>query len=155
MRAKLGLASGQPDDTALLQDTLKLLHDSRADYTVFFRRLANFDSTPGSENAPLRDLFLDRDAFAAWAGRYRTRLAQETNLSPGRKPRMDRVNPKFVLRNHLAETAIRKAADERDYNEIARLMQILTRPYDEQEPMQAYAEPAPQWASGLSVSCSS
>lgn len=155
MRAKLGLAAEREEDTALLEDTLKLLHDSRADYSVFFRRLANFDSTPGTANAPLRDLCLDRDAFAAWAARYRDRLAAEASVAAERKPRMDRVNPKYVLRNHLAETAIRKAADERDYSEIERLMRLLTRPYDEQPAMQAYAEPAPQWASELSVSCSS
>jgi uncharacterized protein YdiU (UPF0061 family) len=60
-----------------------------------------------------------------------------------------------VLRNYLAETAIRKAADERDYSEIDRLMRLLAQPYDEQATMQSYAEPAPQWASALSVSCSS
>jgi uncharacterized protein YdiU (UPF0061 family) len=68
---------------------------------------------------------------------------------------MDRVNPKYVLRNYLAETAIRKAADERDYSEIDRLMRLLAHPYDEQATMQPYAKPAPQWASALSVSCSS
>ena len=153
MRAKLGLATEQAGDAALLQDTLTLLHQARADYTSFFRRLGNFDSAPGADNAPLRELFADRDAFAAWAGRYRARLALEAE--PERKPRMDSVNPKYVLRNYLAETAIRKAADERDYGEIARLMLVLARPYDEQPAMQAYAEPAPQWASALSVSCSS
>ena len=155
MRAKLGFAAEQSGDAALLQDTLQLLHDSRADYSVFFRRLSNFDSAPGGYNAPLRDLFIDRDAFAAWAARYRVRLAAEASNTAQRKVRMDRVNPKYVLRNHLAETAIRKAADARDYSEIERLMRLLARPYDEQEAMQAYAEPAPQWASGLSVSCSS
>lgn len=68
---------------------------------------------------------------------------------------MDRVIPKYVLRNYLAETAIRKAADERDYSEIERLMRLLTRPYDEHPTMQACAEPAPQWASALALSCSS
>jgi len=155
MRAKLGLATAQADDAALLQDTLKLLHDSHADYTTFFRRLGNFDSAPGADNAPLRELFVDRDAFAAWAGRYGVRLALEASADAGRKPRMDRVNPKYVLRNYLAETAIRKAADERDYSEIDRLMRLLAHPYDEQPAMQAYAEPAPQWAPALSVSCSS
>jgi uncharacterized protein YdiU (UPF0061 family) len=155
MRAKLGFSIEHSDDAALLQDTLALMHDSHADYSAFFRRLANFDSAAGKDNAPLRDLFLDRDAFAAWAARYRTRLALEASPGIERKLRMDRVNPKYVLRNHLAETAIRKAADERDYSEIERLMQILARPFDEQEPMHAYAAPAPQWASELSVSCSS
>jgi uncharacterized protein YdiU (UPF0061 family) len=155
MRAKLGLATDQADDAALLQDTLKLLHDSRADYTTFFRRLGNFDSAAGADNAPLRDLFVERNAFAAWAGRYRARLALEASADAERKARLDRANPKYVLRNYLAETAIRKAADERDYGEIERLMRLLARPYDEQPAMQAYAEPAPQWASTLAVSCSS
>ena len=155
MRAKLGLTTGQADDAALLQDTLTLLHDSRADYTTFFRRLGDFDSARGADNAPLRDLFVDRDAFAAWTGRYRVRLAREASADAERKPRMDRVNPKYVLRNYLAETAIRKAADERDYSEIERLTRLLAHPFDEQAPMQAYAEPAPQWASALAVSCSS
>jgi uncharacterized protein YdiU (UPF0061 family) len=155
MRAKLGLDAENADDAALLQETLRLLHDSRADYTSFFRRLGNFDSAPDADNAPLRDLFVQRDTFTAWAGRYRARLALEPGADRERKARMDRVNPKYVLRNYLAENAIRKAADERDYSEIERLMQVLGRPYDEQPAMQAYAEPAPEWASALAVSCSS
>jgi len=155
MHAKLGLAAARDEDAALLQDALALLHASRADYTTFFRRLGNFDSALGADNAPLRDLFVDRDGFTAWAGRYRVRLALEASTDAGRKTRMDRVNPKYVLRNYLAESAIRKAADERDYSEIDRLMRLLAHPYEEQATMQAYAAPAPQWASVLSVSCSS
>ncbi|MBE0624278.1 MAG: YdiU family protein [Burkholderiales bacterium] len=155
MRAKLGLASEQAGDAALLQDTLKLLHDSRADYTTFFRRLGDFSSAPHADNAPLAELFAQSASYGAWAGRYRLRLALEASVDAGRKSRMNRVNPKYVLRNYLAETAIRKAADERDYGGIERLMQVLQRPYDEHARMQAYAEPAPPWASALSVSCSS
>jgi len=155
MRAKFGLAIEHADDAALMQDALKLLHENRTDYTRFFRRLGNFDSTAGAENAPLSELFAQREAFNAWAGRYRQRLALEACADAERKARMDRTNPQFVLRNYLAETAIRKAADERDYGEIERLMQVLQQPFDEQTTMQAYAEPAPQWASTLAVSCSS
>ncbi len=155
MRAKLGLAAARAEDAALLRDTLKLLHDNRADYTMFFRRLGNFDVAAAADNAPLRELFAERDAFAAWAGRYRARLALEARTGAERKTRMDRVNPKYVLRNYLAETAIRKAADQRDYSEIERLMRLLARPFDEQPALQAYAEPAPQWAAALAVSCSS
>jgi len=155
LRAKFGLVTEQAGDAALMQDTLKLLHQSRADYTTFFRRLGDFDSAAGAGNAPLRDLFVDRDAYADWAGRYRVRLALEAGTDAVRKLRMNRINPKYVLRNYLAETAIRKAADQRDYSEIERLMRLLARPCDEQEDMHAYAEPAPQWASALAVSCSS
>ena len=155
MQEKLGLATVKPEDAALLQETLKLLHDNRADYTNFFRRLGNLPSAPGTDYAPLRELFADGATYAAWAGRYRARLALEPGTDAARRVRMHRVNPKYVLRNHLAETAIRKAADARDYSEIDRLMRVLARPYDEQPGMDAYAEPAPDWASGLAVSCSS
>jgi uncharacterized protein YdiU (UPF0061 family) len=155
MRAKLGLASEHAGDVALIEDTLTLLHHARTDYTTFFRRLGDFDSAPDADNAPLGDLFVQRGTFVAWAGRYRARLALETDADSKRKARMDRINPKYVLRNYLAENAIRKAADQRDYSEIGRLMHVLARPYDEQAAMQAYAEPAPEWASALAVSCSS
>ena len=155
MRAKLGLTAERTEDAALLQDTLQLLHDSRTDYTVFFRRLGEFDSAPGATNAPLGELFEDRAAFAGWSARYCARLAAETSDDAQRKARMNRVNPEYVLRNYLAERAIRKAADERDYSEIERLMRLLARPYDKQAHMETYADPAPQWASALAVSCSS
>ena len=155
MRAKLGLATEQGGDAALVKDLLQLLHHDRIDYCHFFRRLADFDSAHGAGNAALRELFADGAAYVDWLARYRTRLALEQSADGARKARMDRVNPKYVLRNYLAEAAIRKAADERDYSEIERLMLVLARPYDEQPGMQAYAAPAPQWASTLAVSCSS
>jgi uncharacterized protein YdiU (UPF0061 family) len=68
---------------------------------------------------------------------------------------MNAVNPRFVLRNYLAEVAIRKAADDRDYSEITRLHQVLRRPFDEQPGNESYAAPPPDWAGKLEVSCSS
>jgi uncharacterized protein YdiU (UPF0061 family) len=65
------------------------------------------------------------------------------------------VNPKYILRNHLAEVAIRRAADARDYSEINRLHQLLTRPFDEQPENAAYAAEPPDWARQIEVSCSS
>ena len=130
-----------------MQDALKLLHDHRADYSIFFRQLGGFDSSRGAANASLGAMFADREAFTAWAERYRARLAAESSEDAERKTRMDRINPKYVLRNYLAENAIRKAADQRDYDEIERLMRLLARPCEEQPGMQSYAEPAPPWAS--------
>ena len=72
-----------------------------------------------------------------------------------RKQRMDRVNPKYILRNYLAQIAISKAQQERDFSEIDQLLQLLARPYDEQAGMESYAAPAPEWASKLEISCSS
>ena len=68
---------------------------------------------------------------------------------------MRAVNPKFILRNHLAEVAIRRAADHRDYSEINRLHRLLARPFDEQPGCEAYAAEPPDWAKQIEVSCSS
>lgn len=67
---------------------------------------------------------------------------------------MNAVNPKFVLRNYLAETAIRQAS-QGDFDEIARLQQVLAHPFDEQPQFEAYAAPPPDWAAQIAVSCSS
>jgi uncharacterized protein YdiU (UPF0061 family) len=68
---------------------------------------------------------------------------------------MDKVNPKYVLRNYLAQTAISKAEQERDFSEVDRLLALLSRPYDEQPEMESYAAPPPEWARHIEVSCSS
>jgi uncharacterized protein YdiU (UPF0061 family) len=65
------------------------------------------------------------------------------------------VNPKYVLRNYLAENAIRRATDERDFAEIERLRRLLARPFEEQPEMERYAAMPPDWAARLEVSCSS
>jgi uncharacterized protein YdiU (UPF0061 family) len=67
---------------------------------------------------------------------------------------MNRVNPKFVLRNHLAETAIRRAK-EKDFSEVERLAAVLQHPFDEQPEYERYAALPPDWAGSLEVSCSS
>jgi uncharacterized protein YdiU (UPF0061 family) len=158
LRAKLGLAEARDDDQALAEDLLKLMAAARADHAITFRRLGRFDSTAGvasPANAPLRDLFLDREAFDAWALRYAERLRAEGSVDAERGLRMDRVNPKYILRNHLAENAIR-AAREGDFGEVDRLLKVLARPYDEQPQHDAaYAAFPPDWAQHLEVSCSS
>lgn len=154
MQAKLGLAPGE-DTVSLIMDVLQLLAQNRVDYTIFLRRLCDFDSTIGALNAPLRDLFLDRTAFDAWAARYGAALRRQGSPDAERASALRRVNPKYILRNHLAETAIRRAADQRDYSEIERLQRLLTRPYDEQPECEAYAAEPPDWARTIEVSCSS
>ncbi len=154
MQAKLGLAPGD-DTVSLIMDVLQLLAQNRVDYTIFMRRLCDFESTAGALNAPLRDLFIDRAAFDAWAARYGAALRRRGSQDAERAPAQRRVNPKYILRNHLAETAIRRAADQRDYSEIERLRRLLTRPYDEQPEFETYAAEPPDWARTIEVSCSS
>ena len=155
LRAKLGLASRQDGDAALADDLLRLAAAEHTDYTILWRRLGAFSTAAGADNAAVRDLFVDRAAFDAWAQRYAVRLASESSVDAERRGRMDAVNPKFVLRNHLAETAIR-AADSGDFSEIERLLKVLQHPFDEQASApREYADFPPDWAQRIEVSCSS
>ncbi|MBL0726866.1 YdiU family protein [Piscinibacter sp. HJYY11] len=154
MRAKLGLATEQDADAELIDGLLKLMAADRADFSITFRRLAQFSSAEGARNDAVRDLFLDRPAFDAWAAGYSARLRAEGSVDEERAQRMNRANPKFVLRNHLAEVAIR-AARQGDFSETHKLLKVLERPYDEQPEHSAYADFPPDWAQAIEVSCSS
>ena len=156
-RAKLGLRAEQPGDDALCIDFLRLLAAGKVDFTIAFRRLADFDTTVAVDdgrNATVRDLFLDRAAFDAWATRYRDRLRAEASVDAERAERLRRVNPLYVLRNHLAETAIRQA-QRGDFSEVRRLHRLLQRPFTEQAGSEADAGFPPEWAQSIEVSCSS
>jgi uncharacterized protein YdiU (UPF0061 family) len=161
MRAKLGLVTSEPGDEALIEQLIGLLHANRTDWTLFWRSLARLPSEVGadSDDAVVRDLFADRAAFDAWAVDYRARLRREGSVDAQRAEWMSRVNPKYVLRNHLAEVAIRKArgdgGEPRDFSEVELLLRVLARPYDDQPEFDDYAKPPPDWAGGLSLSCSS
>ena len=152
--AKLGLADTRAEDRELSDDLLKLMAQDRTDFSITFRRLAKFSSAPDANNATLRDLFIARAAFDAWASRYAARLRSESSIDTERALRMNRCNPKFVLRNHLAETAIDLARNG-DFSEVQRLLKVLQQPFDEQPEHEADAGFPPDWASQLEVSCSS
>ena len=120
MRAKMGLLESQPDDETLVHDLLSLLQGSRVDYTRFFRELGDFSTLTQASplkgegkgeggRHSLRDWFLDPARFDGWAARYGERLRNEHSRDEERRQRMNRVNPKYVLRNYLAQTAIEKA----------------------------------------------
>jgi Uncharacterized conserved protein len=154
MCAKLGLPF-EEESAPLVSGLLGLMAKSRTDYTILFRALAGFDSGADAKNARLRDLFIAREDFDAWAKGYGERLRAIGSDDKARAVKMNRANPKYVLRNHLAETAIRKARDERDYGEIERLRSLLSRPFDEQPEFDDYAKEPPDWAREIAVSCSS
>lgn len=155
MRAKLGLAQTMDGDESLVSDLLALLAEHGTDFTIFFRALGSVDTSPDASNHTVRDLMVNRPAFDAWAARYASRLTAESSIDPARRARMDAVNPKYVLRNHLAQVAIDKATRHRDFSEIDRLLALLRRPFDEQAEHEAYAAPPPDWAKSIEVSCSS
>jgi len=155
MRAKLGFQHSQQEDERLVKDLLVLMANDKVDFTILFRRLSEFSSGADARNESIRDLFLQRDAFDQWAVRYKTRLLQESSVDEIRSQAMKQANPKYILRNYMAELAIRKAEDEKDYSEIGRLLDLLRSPFDEQPEHQRYAGFPPDWACNISVSCSS
>ncbi|MEK9139559.1 MAG: YdiU family protein [Nitrospirota bacterium] len=154
MRAKVGLQDERAEDERLIRAWLGLLQESHADYTIAFRELGSFSSQESATNDRLREHFVNREHFDEWAKSYRDRLQSERSLDQERQVRMNRVNPKYVLRNYLAQVAIEKA-QQKDFSEIDRLFALLQNPYSDQPGMDAYAAPPPNWGKHLAVSCSS
>ncbi|MCC2959435.1 YdiU family protein [Massilia sp. IC2-278] len=154
LHAKFGLADTRDGDRALIDGLFSIMQASHVDFTLLFRRLADLKiDEPGSEEG-IRDLFIDRAAFDAWALRYRKRLRAEGSDDAERRAAMNRVNPKYILRNYLAQQAIERAQNG-DFGEVNKLLAILEQPYDEQPEHEAYAALPPDWAAHLEVSCTS
>jgi uncharacterized protein YdiU (UPF0061 family) len=141
MRAKLGLpadADAASDGGALVDDLLTLLAAQRPDHTAFFRALS---SAVRGNAAPARALFAEPAAFDAWADRWRAQLAGPAD--PGATAAaMDRLNPVYIPRNHQVEDAL-TAATAGDLGPFGRLLDVVTRPFDERPGLEAYATSAP------------
>ncbi|CAE6919909.1 Protein adenylyltransferase SelO [Vibrio sp. B1ASS3] len=157
MRAKLGLHTKVDEDGRLFEAMFELLNQNKADYTRFFRELSNLDvKSPQS----VIDLFIDREAASAWVDLYLARCELEVDeygervSAETRCEKMRRTNPKYILRNYLAQLAIDKA-EEGDFSEVNRLAELLKRPYDEQPEFDDYAKLPPEWGKKMEISCSS
>jgi uncharacterized protein YdiU (UPF0061 family) len=150
MRAKLGFADSRPGDRDLIEATLKLQAAGRVDYTIFWRRLSLY--VAGGPAEPVRDLFLDRAAFDAWLLRYSERLDDAAKVRSAAS--MLGTNPKYVLRNHLGELAIRQAK-LKDFREVSDLLALVQAPYDEHPAHEDKAGFPPDWATQIEISCSS
>lgn len=172
MADKLGLVNFMPDtDEDLVGELLALLQSAETDMTLFFRSLARIDSNPPSLNddalmTPLRDAYYDSAQLTPdlqartgrWLKYYLARIRRDGIPDEVRRQRMNAVNPKYVLRNYLAQQAIDRA-EQGDYSMIETLQTLLQRPYDEQPEHEAFAAKRPDWARhrpGCSMlSCSS
>ncbi len=162
--AKLGLAECRGDDLALMQDLHSLMHSAEIDMTLWFRALAEVEPRAPSL-APMEDAFYDaakrRSAGPAlndWLARYAARLATDPQSGAQRQAQMHAANPRYVLRNYLAQQAIDRATAG-DLGGVHELLEVMRHPYDEQPGREAYAGKRPDWArhrAGSSMlSCSS
>ena len=99
-------------------------------------------------------MFFNRLAFDDWSVQYKNRLEKEELSDEERSLKMKQVNPKYILRNYLLQTAIEKA-EQGDFSEVQKLLLIVSKPFDEQPEYEAYADFPPDWSKDISVSCSS
>ncbi|MDX5376047.1 MAG: YdiU family protein, partial [Halomonas sp.] len=141
MRAKLGLQQAQPGDKALIEALLASMHRGRADFTLTFRRLAEAAESDEAE-ASLVALFERPEEISGWFEEWRQRLAQEPLPEGERTRRMRLTNPAFIPRNHRVQQALTAAMDENDFGPFETLLEIVTRPYDDQPEREEYTLPA-------------
>jgi uncharacterized protein YdiU (UPF0061 family) len=140
MRTKLGMTDERPGDDALIDELLALLYAQRVDYTSALRALA---ATLAGEGAGARPLFTEPEALDAWAERWRARVAPEAGAAAAVAERMRRVNPLYIPRNHQVEAAL-DAATAGELDPLHRLVEVVSRPFDERPGLEAYAGPAPE-----------
>ena len=163
-QAKLGFSTFQEGDLKLMVDLQAWMRAAEVDMTLFFRSLSAFDPVDGDASR-FEGMFYDEArrathavAFGSWLTRYAARLADDPQPLALRHAAMRRVNPRFVLRNYLAQQAIDRA-EQGDESMIHELLDLLRRPYDDQPGRDRFAERRPDWArtrAGCSMlSCSS
>lgn len=168
MRKKLGFKTAKEEDAILIESLTELLQLVETDMTIFFRNLASVQKEDSSEKAldRIKVAFYNEkdltestlDNWHTWLKYYNNRINEETLSNDERKEQMNTVNPKYVLRNYMAQLSI-DAADKGDYSLINEFFELLKKPYDEQPDSQKWFAKRPDWARdkvGCSMlSCSS
>ena len=167
MRAKLGLTSAKQTDINIIQSLENNLQATETDMTIFFRTLSSFKKEQPEKGVELiQDAFYTPDTIKGnvlnnwkqWFANYAKRLEDETTSADERQKQMNKINPKYVLRNYMAQLAIDKA-DKGDVSLLEELYLMLKEPYLEQPKFEHWFAKRPEWARhkvGCSMlSCSS
>ncbi len=142
-RKKLGLSETHQDDLELVEEFLTWMEKKEKDYTNTFRTLSK-------EN----HLLFKDEMGKKWFIKYEKRLEMEKTSFEERKKAMELINPKFILRNYLAQEAIQDAENS-DFSKLYNLIEVLKKPYQDDENFEDYAKIPPDWSKKLEISCSS
>jgi serine/tyrosine/threonine adenylyltransferase len=140
LRNKIGLFATRDGDEALVQDLLDAMARNQADFTLTFRRLSEAAFDPALDTG-VRALFAEPSAYDEWAARWRQRASEEPQSPAERQAAMRAVNPAFIPRNHRVEAVIEAALVRDDYAPFEELLAVLSKPFEDQPPLAAYAEP--------------
>jgi uncharacterized protein YdiU (UPF0061 family) len=168
MWRKLGITSKNEENEQLIQQLLNNLEQTETDYTIFFRNLNQIHKTDTVEECiskinltfykPEEVTGIILETWHFWFAQYLTILKEELKSDDERKTQLNAVNPKYVLRNYMAQTAI-ELAEKEDYSLIDELYRLLLNPYDEQPEMEKWFAKRPDWArqkiGSSMLSCSS
>ena len=146
-RKKLGLGLEEPEDAALIQGLLDIMESEKLDYTNTFRNLMH---TLTNKISPE----LSSEISKSWVVSFLKRHSLETMSQEKRLELMNQMNPKFILRNYMAQEAI-EAAEKNDFSLLNTLLIVLTQPFEEFPEHQKFANKSPKWAKDLEISCSS
>lgn len=152
MVRKTGMRDAKPGDEEHWRGLLYLMHKYNADYTLTFRGLSAL--TQDREQDWVLQFGDGSDEARGWLARWQERVAAEGSAEE-RRARMSAVNPKYVLRNWVAETAIRAAEDSQDFSIISKILRVFHTPFEEHPEAEEFASLPPPAMRELCVSCSS
>lgn len=159
--SKLGLLTIKENDENLVALFLRIMEDTKSDFTMSFRELGEIDlqelnSDLVSQKYWSLTIMASHEWFGNWVTKYKERLREEGIRDETRKTRMIKVNPRYILRNWMAQEAIEQAG-RNDFSGVRTLLRVLEHPmdWDREAEKAGYASPPPAWAKFLRVSCSS
>lgn len=154
MRARLGLQRQEPGDAELVASLKKLAAEQRLDMSRFFYQLSELDGSDDASVANVLALSPNPAALTDWLDSYQKRLELEAASVPIRQAQMKTVNPRYILRNYMAEEVIREA-HAGDYKPLNDLLPLLRNPTVLHPHLDRYAQEPPDWAGAICLTCSS
>ena len=146
-RKKLGFTKLRNDDALLIQGLLDIMESEKLDYTNTFRNLTQAVTEVKTNE-------LDSDVAMSWIKSFQERHSKESISIPEKLLLMNANNPKYILRNYMAQEAI-EAAENSDFSVLETLIEVISSPYDGLKKFEHFSNRSPDWAKDLEISCSS